>query len=51
MSTQHWKGPTITTVGDDLLTAWPRFVYSAGIITTASKRNVLGCTQVMVVQL
>ena len=22
MSTQHWKGPTVPVVGDDLLEAW-----------------------------
>ena len=36
MPTQHWKGPVIPAVGDDLVAAWDGYTNSAGIITRAS---------------
>lgn len=36
MTTQHWKGPTIPSVGDDLVGSWPTMLDTAGIIGRAS---------------
>ena len=36
MPTQHWKGPTVPSVGDGLLDAWPTMLDTAGVISSAS---------------
>ena len=36
MPTQHWKGPVIPAVGDDLVASWPQFVDTAGVSIPAS---------------
>lgn len=45
MTTQHWKGPIIPSVGDDLLDAWPDAFDTAGIYipcaSVAAARTIL----------
>lgn len=36
MPTQHWKGPTIPSEGDDLLASWPTLIDTSGISIPAS---------------